>query len=40
MLSDTKTIINISTNEQKKDWFLKLNPNGMSFQELKDFDLT
>ncbi|KXG49274.1 uncharacterized protein PGRI_031440 [Penicillium griseofulvum] len=24
----TKTIIDISTNEQKKDWFLKLNPNG------------
>lgn len=24
----TKTLINISTNEQKKDWFLKLNPNG------------
>jgi hypothetical protein len=23
------TIINISTNEQKKDWFLKLDPNGM-----------
>ncbi|TVY38607.1 Disulfide-bond oxidoreductase [Lachnellula subtilissima] len=23
----TKTLINISTNEQKKDWFLKLNPN-------------
>lgn len=25
---DTKTILDISTNEQKKDWFLKLNPNG------------
>ncbi|KAH9865988.1 hypothetical protein J1614_008552 [Plenodomus biglobosus] len=24
----TKTIIDISTNEHKKDWFLKLNPNG------------
>ncbi|KAF9892649.1 hypothetical protein FE257_001051 [Aspergillus nanangensis] len=24
----TKTIIDISTNEQKKDWFLRLNPNG------------
>ncbi|KAF1982779.1 glutathione S-transferas-like protein [Aulographum hederae CBS 113979] len=24
----TTTIINISTNEQKKDWFLRLNPNG------------
>ncbi|TGO79828.1 hypothetical protein BELL_0021g00020 [Botrytis elliptica] len=24
----THTLINISTNEQKKDWFLKLNPNG------------
>jgi len=22
------TLINISTNEQKKDWFLRLNPNG------------
>lgn len=22
------TFINISTNEQKKDWFLHLNPNG------------
>jgi glutathione S-transferase len=25
----TTTLINISTNEQKKDWFLKLNPNGI-----------
>ncbi|KAF2763047.1 glutathione S-transferase [Pseudovirgaria hyperparasitica] len=24
----TTTIIDLSTNEQKKDWFLKLNPNG------------
>jgi len=24
----THTLLNISTNEQKKDWFLKLNPNG------------
>ncbi|KAM3158027.1 hypothetical protein ABEW05_001408 [Botrytis cinerea] len=24
----THTLIHISTNEQKKDWFLKLNPNG------------
>jgi len=24
----TQTIINISTNEQKKEWFLRLNPNG------------
>jgi len=24
----TTTLINISTNEQKKDWFLRLDPNG------------
>jgi len=24
----TTTVINISTNEQKKDWFLRLDPNG------------
>ncbi|KAJ5884073.1 uncharacterized protein N7473_010959 [Penicillium subrubescens] len=24
----TKTIIDLSTNDQKKDWFLRLNPNG------------
>jgi glutathione S-transferase len=24
----TTSLINISTNEQKKDWFLRLNPNG------------
>ncbi|KAL9135507.1 MAG: hypothetical protein Q9175_003309 [Cornicularia normoerica] len=24
----TQTLINIMTNEQKKDWFLRLNPNG------------
>jgi len=24
----TTTVINISTNEQKKEWFLRLNPNG------------
>lgn len=23
------SLINIATNEQKKDWFLRLNPNGM-----------
>ncbi|KAH8820143.1 glutathione S-transferase-like protein [Xylogone sp. PMI_703] len=27
----TTTLIDISTNEQKKDWFLRLNPNGMNF---------
>lgn len=27
--SDTHTLINIKTNEQKKDWYLQLNPNGM-----------
>lgn len=27
--SDTHTLLDIRTNEQKKDWFLKLNPNGM-----------
>ncbi|KAI9734974.1 MAG: hypothetical protein M1834_002056 [Cirrosporium novae-zelandiae] len=27
-ISWTETLINISTNEQKKDWFLRLNPNG------------
>ena len=26
----TTTLINIMTNEQKKDWFLKLDPNGTS----------
>lgn len=26
----TTTKINIMTNEQKKDWFLRLNPNGQS----------
>ncbi len=26
----TTTLINISTNEQKKDWFLRLDPNGLS----------
>ena len=25
----TTTLIDIRTNEQKKDWFLRLNPNGM-----------
>lgn len=25
----TTTLINIATNEQKKDWFLRLNPNGI-----------
>ena len=25
----TTTVINIMTNEQKKDWFLRLDPNGM-----------
>jgi glutathione S-transferase len=24
----TTTVINIMTNEQKKEWFLRLNPNG------------
>ena len=24
----TQTLIDISTNEQKKDWFLRLDPNG------------
>lgn len=24
----TTTLINIMTNEQKKDWFLRLDPNG------------
>jgi len=24
----TTTLVNIMTNEQKKDWFLKLDPNG------------
>ena len=24
----TTTLINISTNEQKKEWFLRLDPNG------------
>lgn len=27
----TTTLIDIRTNEQKKDWFLRLNPNGTSF---------
>lgn len=26
----THSLIDISTNEQKKDWFLKLDPNGLS----------
>lgn len=26
----TTSLINIMTNEQKKDWFLRLNPNGWS----------
>lgn len=26
----TTTLINIMTNEQKKDWFLRLDPNGIS----------
>jgi hypothetical protein len=26
----TTTLINISTNEQKKEWFLRLDPNGCS----------
>jgi glutathione S-transferase len=25
----TTTVIDIMTNEQKKEWFLRLNPNGM-----------
>lgn len=27
----TTTLINIQTNEQKKDWFLRLDPNGTEF---------
>lgn len=27
----TTTLIDIRTNEQKKDWFLRLNPNGIHF---------
>ncbi len=27
----TTTLIDIRTNEQKKDWFLRLNPNGINF---------
>jgi glutathione S-transferase len=26
---DTHTLISLPTNEQKKDWFLRLNPNGI-----------
>lgn len=26
----TTTLIDIMTNEQKKEWFLRLDPNGMS----------
>ena len=25
----TTTLVDISTNDQKKDWFLRLDPNGM-----------
>lgn len=28
----TTSFINIMTNEQKKDWFLRLNPNGWSLR--------
>jgi len=28
----TTTLIDIMTNEQKKDWFLKLDPNGKAIQ--------
>ena len=27
----TTTLIDIRTNEQKRDWFLRLNPNGTNF---------
>lgn len=29
--TDTGTCSDISTNEQKKDWFLRLNPNGPEY---------
>ncbi len=29
LFPDTHTLISIPTNDQKKDWFLKLNPNGL-----------
>lgn len=32
-LSWTTTLINIMTNEQKKDWFLKLDPNGNTIDQ-------
>jgi hypothetical protein len=34
--TDTHTLISIPTNEQKKDWFLRLNPNGISSMFRKD----
>lgn len=33
----TTTLINILTNEQKKDWFVRLNPNGIYFPHLSIF---
>ena len=33
----TTTLINIITNEQKKDWFLRLNPNGIHSPHLSIF---
>jgi len=35
----TTTLINIMTNEQKKDWFLKLDPNGTSILLLNSNDM-
>lgn len=34
----TTTLINIMTNEQKKDWFLRLNPNGWCLLISKVFE--
>lgn len=32
----TTTLINIATNEQKKDWFLRLNPNGIHLTHMSN----